>query len=1059
MGDAINLASRMESTAAPGTVQISEATYRLVAPLFDVWEIGDIEVKGKEGPVRAYRVLGPADRPGRLRGIRGLETALIGRDEPFARLREAVGRLQQGQGSIIFLVGEAGLGKSRLIEELRHYCLHDPAGYLQSLQWSADAAPSFGMNQPYGTLRHQMHHAYGIRETDSAEEARRKLQQFIATFPADLQATAEALFATILSLPPAAVEQESREAGEQSDGVEVGSRQSAVDSKRSTGGDDQSPISKNRPGFQLGDESFKRELFAFTLETVRRQVQQGQTIIQVLDDLHWADSASVELFQHLLQLIPHHPILNVLAMRPERNTPGWQLKSYALQAFPDCALEINLQPLTREEGGQMVDQLLPVCALPIELRETILHKADGNPFFLEEMIRTLIDNGLIVSSAEGWQLSAEANPGQAELSLPGNVQSLLGARIDRLNPNTRQTLQQAAVIGRTFETAILRRLADQPAQLEAQLSELQTLDFLRPANGDSSNGTTNGRFLFRHELTRDAAYASILHRQRRRFHRAVGEALEQVYVGRLAEQAPALAYHFEQAHEQARALLYYTLAGDTAADLYANREAADHYRRAIDLARQQLKTGEDVQAELRHLYTRRGRILEHLGRYDEALANYQALEITGQELQSSALELAAIIPQATIHATPTSHLDPDRADALSHRALALAQERGDYAAEARSHWTLMLADQQRSQYTGRSLAHGIQALEIARAHNLRKEQAYILLDLGRSYSSSGRLAQMQRSLSEAVSLWRELDNRPLLADSLATSAQGELMTGRPLEGIALAEEALQIANSIGNRWGQSFASYIIALLLEEVGRLSEAFAAFFAAERLGREGGFTGTGFFVPLKLAISFGTLGAPDYQHEVLSQLSDRMEDNDIVRLLRLLTAALREMFHGRPQQAYAISSTVYEQARPFIEPGMGGPMIATLFARMALAAGHPAAALEAVEWLLEDAQQTGNRLYLHDLLYSKGQALRALGQPSAGKAILQAAADESRRQSSHRSLWYILADLHQIALADGNKEEAARLAAEGRDVVNFLAANLTADPELRDAFLNLPSVQSFF
>jgi hypothetical protein len=213
--------------------------------------------------------------------------------------------------------------------------------------------------------------------------------------------------------------------------------------------------------------------------------------------------------------------------------------------------------------------------------------------------------------------------------------------------------------------------------------------------------------------------------------------------------------------------------------------------------------------------------------------------------------------------------------------------------------------------------------------------------------------------------------------------------------------------------------------------------------------------------LTIAYGYLGAADYQRDTLNRLLDKAAENEtrVQRLIRPLVDAQRTLRAGQPEKAYAIVKPYYEQMRTFIEPGTGEPLVSALFAMIALEAGHPSVALEAAEELLQQAQETGNGLYLPDLLCFKAKALRVLGRLEEGKAFLRQAAAEARRQTSRRSLWFILADLHEIALAEGNKEEAARLAAEGRDVVNFLAANLTADPELRDAFLNLPSVQSFF
>jgi tetratricopeptide (TPR) repeat protein len=370
----------------------------------------------------------------------------------------------------------------------------------------------------------------------------------------------------------------------------------------------------------------------------------------------------------------------------------------------------------------------------------------------------------------------------------------------------------------------------------------------------------------------------------------------------------------------------------------------------------------------------------------------------------------------------------------------------------------MLADQQRSRYGGRSLDYGLRALAIARTHHLRETRGYILLDLGRAYGAIGYLEEAEETLNEAIRLWRELDNRPLLADSLATLAQGMLMDGRAQEGIPLAEEALQIAQSIDNRWGQSFASYNVALLYEEVGRFSEAFAAYYAAAHLGRGGGFAGPGYFTPLMLTIAYCYLGAPDYQRDRLTRLLDEMEDRPILGMVRPLMDAMRTLYHGQPDKAYAITEPLYEQVREFIDPGMGGPLVAALFAQVALAAGQAAAALEAIEGLIEQAEATGNGLYLQDMLYFKGQAFYLLGQAEEGKAALLAAAAEARRQTSRRSLWFILATLHEIAVEEGDTAKATRLAGEGREVVSYVAEHLSADPELREAFLSLPAMRPF-
>ncbi|MCI0579313.1 MAG: hypothetical protein L0331_24315, partial [Chloroflexi bacterium] len=296
-------------------------------------------------------------------------------------------------------------------------------------------------------------------------------------------------------------------------------------------------------------------------------------------------------------------------------------------------------------------------------------------------------------------------------------------------------------------------------------------------------------YLFRHVLVHDAAYESLLREDRQRLHQVAGLVVEQLYPGRLDELAPLLGRHFAIAGDARRAGHYFTLAGDTAFNQYANTEAVSFYSQALEQAPAIQAGGQ----ELEHLYLRRGRALELTGRYDEALANYQELARLARERGDRALELAALVARATVLAAPTEKFDPAGVDALSEQALALARELDDKAAEARIFWNRMLASISQGRLA-EALQDGERSLAIARRHNLREQLAYTLNDLCRVYFPQ-QVDKAWASLQEARSLWQELNNPAMLVDNLNTTALLHLQSGNFEQVIALAEEAWQTSRA------------------------------------------------------------------------------------------------------------------------------------------------------------------------------------------------------------------------------------------------------------------------
>jgi class 3 adenylate cyclase/tetratricopeptide (TPR) repeat protein len=547
LGDAINLAARMEQTAPPGTVQIAHDTYKLIKSSFEFEELGGIEVKGKSEPVPAFRVLRRKTVSRPTRGIEGLYAEMVGRDAELLALRSVVYNLKQGIGQVICVLGEAGLGKSRLVSEVYKIFKELPG---ITGNWYETTSLSYETNQAYALIQRLIRRIGGIAYDDPLQVVREKLVSLMDSFAEEDRPRAKQLFEALF-------------------GLESDNRRPHMDG-----------------------EAFKRELFE-VMEIWWRVLFSERPTVLVFDDMHWGDSASIELLQQLLPLAGEIPLILFCALRSERQSPAWQIKTLADQEFQHRYTEVVLHPLSEAESNELLNRLLAIPELPDHLRASILEKAGGNPFFIEEVVRTLIERGAVVSeertvngkSLRYWRATTEG----ANFPLPDNLQALLAARMDRLEETTRGTLQMAAVIGRSFYHRVLAAVDEVSLGLDKRLGTLLRLDMIREAAR-----VPEVEYIFRNPLTQEAVYQTILLKRRREFHRRVGEAMEALYPDRLEGFFGLLAYHFTLAGERNKAIQYSRNASRQAVTLYAYEDAVQNLMAALDL----IKPGENNETRL-----------------------------------------------------------------------------------------------------------------------------------------------------------------------------------------------------------------------------------------------------------------------------------------------------------------------------------------------------------------------------------------------------------------------------------------------------------------------------
>lgn len=536
LGDAINLAARMEQTASPGTIQISHDTYKLIKPLFEFESLGSITVKGKDEPVNVYRVIGRRVEHSRARGIEGLHAEMVGRVREMEVLHQVVDRLKQGVGRIIFVLGEAGLGKSRLISETRKVfvdVMKSESG------WYETNSLSYETHQAYALVQRMIQRVTGIRYDDAPKIIRKKLEPVLDDLPDEMRVRANLIFETLFGLD-----------------------------------------SENGKTLIDGDE-FRQELFNVMDVWLRVRFSESPTVF-VFDDMHWSDAASAQLIQQLLHLTEVIPVVFICAMRVETSTPAWSVKISADDQFHARYTEISLKPLSEANSNELINRLLAIADVHDDLRQNILGKSDGNPFFIEEVVRTLIENNIVIPEervengvANHYWVSVSDG---SEFSIPENLQSLLAARMDQLEESTRATLQLASVIGRNFYLRVLQAVNASTPELDKQVGTLMRLDMIR-----ESARVPEVEYSFRNPLTQEAVYQTILLKHRKEFHLRVAEAMEGLYQDRLEGKFGLLAHHFSLAGRSEKGIDYCRKASRQAVSVYAYEEAEKNLRAALNL--------------------------------------------------------------------------------------------------------------------------------------------------------------------------------------------------------------------------------------------------------------------------------------------------------------------------------------------------------------------------------------------------------------------------------------------------------------------------------------------
>jgi class 3 adenylate cyclase/tetratricopeptide (TPR) repeat protein len=608
VGDTTNLADRLQRLAPPGSIYISEATEHLVSGFFDLVDLGPQRVKGKAEPVHAFEVVGERAVRGRIEATAdaGL-TPLVGRGRELDLLWSAFESARAGNGQVAFLVGEAGIGKSRLLSEFRRKLGDEPH------TWIEGRCTSYGEHTAFYAIIDALRRRFGLEDKDGEATALAKVQEAQEAVGGDLDWTLP-FVRSLLSLPA---------------GDRAVAEMDAVTRRSET----------------------VRALHARILRAAERN-----PLIFVVEDLHWIDAASEEFLTFLADSIPAMRVLLVFAHRPGYQHPFGD-RSYHTR--------ISLQPLSASEMADMADSILETSTLPDEVRGLITSKAEGNPFFVEEVTKSLLEEGVLHLEQGRVEVAGPVE----DVSVPDSITDVLMARIDRLPDEPKRAIQVASVIGREFALRLLERISEAGDRVSAVVEDLRALELIL-----QKSAYPELAFMFKHALTCDVAYESVLLQRRKTLHRIVGAAIEELYRDRLVEHLDALAYHFTLGEEWERAFEYHDRASEKAADAFANHAAAEHCRQALAVAEHLAEAVPDA---------KRLRLEERLGKACWCVNRFAA---SGDAYLRAADLAAEPAVRATNLGRAANSLiwghDYDRARTTTDEALTLARAIHSPAAEA-----------------------------------------------------------------------------------------------------------------------------------------------------------------------------------------------------------------------------------------------------------------------------------------------------------------------------------------------------------------------------------------
>ena len=724
VGDTTNVASRLQHAAEPGAILISGRTRRLIEGFFRLRSIGDVDLKGKTEKIAGFEVISAQSTRTRIdiEADRGL-TPLVGRDREIQTLVDAFEKSKLGDGQVVLLVGDAGIGKSRLLMEFRRR-IDDEA------TWCEGRALSFGRAMAFHPLIDMLRRLFRIQETDAEAEVIEHLEHAVLALGDELK-PALSYLRHLLGVDPGSV--------------------GAMDPR------------------------LRRVEILDALRRYFLRASQARPQVIVFEDLHWIDQATEEFLRLFLDSVPAARILVLLTYRPEYNYPLGQRSYQAVQ---------NLSPLSMEESARIGDALLRDHKLPEELRALIYQKSEGNPFFVEEAVKSIKESETL--KHEGDQ--AVLVKSLSEILVPDTVQDAIMARIDRLGEEPKRVLQLAAVIGREFTSRLLNRLAEIHDGTDAVMRELKGKELIY-----EKSVFPEFVYMFKHALTQEVAYGSLLIKRRRGLHSLVGLAVEDLYADRLGEHYEVLAYHFSKAEDWEKALEYLLKSAVKAVKAFGLRDALRFYDEALAAARQ---LGAKLPVTtLMEIHSARSDLFLGVSDFSQAQAEADELLSLARRTGDRTIEAGALVQGALARVWRE---DFSEAVARATEAIEISETAAAQPALAGGLFVTGMVDALTGRHEKADEEMG-RALSISRAGRDFTRQGTVLFFIGALRGWHGRYRESVALGTEGVRLGREQQLVVPLIRCLWTQGIGYAGLGDYEGALGALREGLSLAEKLGDQ--------------------------------------------------------------------------------------------------------------------------------------------------------------------------------------------------------------------------------------------------------------------
>jgi len=517
-GDTVNVAARLGAAATSGAILVDHETFSRTEGYFQFETLQPVQLKGKTNAVPVHKFLSVKDQPQKIHRLHGLRAELIGRKAEMSQLSEAAQNLKKGQGMVFSIIGAAGTGKSRLVEEFK------ASLDLKEIQWQEGIAFPYAQNIPYFPLMDLISKAIQIDESDSPRTVKAKLESSLEVLIGEKQDIAPYI-GSLYALAYPEVE-------------------------------------------EVSPEFWKAELQKAILMVLTALARRAPTVV-CLEDLHWADPSTLELMRFLLSEI-RHPVLFLCVYRPIISP----FSTHQLKAMAIPHQELILRDLSFSEAQHMAESLLKTDVVPKDLQQFIRDKVEGNPFYLEEAVNSMIESNILVIENGGWKVGGPIT----ESEISPTVQGVIAARVDRLESESKRILQEASVIGRSFYYDILKKISAIKDNIDSSLSGLERFDLII-----TKSIQPYLEYIFKHALTQEVVYSGLLKKERREIHERIGSVIEELFKDRLPEFYEALAYHFKMGQSNHNAINYLMKSGEKSLKRYALDESNRYYREAFDI--------------------------------------------------------------------------------------------------------------------------------------------------------------------------------------------------------------------------------------------------------------------------------------------------------------------------------------------------------------------------------------------------------------------------------------------------------------------------------------------